>query len=58
MNLSETDERYYRRRAAEEKAVADVTISERAREIHRELASLYDARADASETQIVGSGSV
>lgn len=42
----ESDEIYFQRRAVAETAVADAAKDKRIGDIHRELAGLYEARAE------------
>ena len=54
----ESDHRYYSRRAAEELARAARAVTQEARERHRELASLFSAKASrlhhTDERQLAG----
>lgn len=43
----ESNQRYYRRRAYEERTAAQRSVTERAREWHEKLAEDFAARADA-----------
>lgn len=47
--MSAHDTRYYRRRAAEERALASVSERQKVREIHEELARQYEALVDRAE---------
>jgi hypothetical protein len=49
----ESDERYYRRRAVEERMAAQRAVTETAREWHAKLAADYLQRATAAPTAMI-----